>query len=182
MDSEDRLQLLSLQQGNTMSPAIEQLATKLGEALKQHEWKLATAESCTGGGLAYAVTDIPGSSAWFERGFVTYSNTAKQEALDVTLLTLSVFGAVSEQTAREMAEGALKNSQAQISIAITGIAGPDGGSVEKPIGTIWIALAGINKTTEAIVENFLGNRKQVREQTIEFALTKLLNFISNEHT
>lgn len=158
-----------------MSATIEQLAAELGQQLKTKGWKLATAESCTGGGLAYWITHIPGSSNWFERGFVTYSNLAKEELLGIHSYTLDKFGAVSEQTASEMAEGALHQSQAQISLAITGIAGPDGGTLDKPVGTVWIAYAGVQIPTVATRYLFTGDRQAVREQTINQALTTLLH-------
>lgn len=157
-----------------MDHSIDQLIIQLSKKLITREWKIATAESCTGGGLAYALTQMPGSSNWFERGFVTYSNTSKEDMLGVNPATLTTFGAVSEETAREMAEGALRHSQAQISIAITGIAGPDGGSKAKPVGTIWIGLASINTITQTFLRNFSGNREAIREQTILSALEYLL--------
>lgn len=160
-----------------MTQSLEQLAAQVGKKLKEKEWKLATAESCTGGGVAYWITSIPGSSDWFERGFVTYSNLAKEEMLDVSPATLNSYGAVSEQTAREMAEGALRHSQAQISIAITGIAGPTGGTREKPVGTVWFSWAGVNFTTQTKMMAFTGTRTQVREQSIVIALENLLNLI-----
>lgn len=160
-----------------MTPSTEQLVNQLANRLVAREWKLAIAESCTGGGLAYSLTNLPGSSNWFDRGFVTYSNQAKQDLLGVSPLTLSVSGAVSEQTAREMAEGVLQHSQAQLSIAITGIAGPDGGSAEKPVGTVWFAWASINGESHACVDIFSGDRQTVREQAIQFALEKLLTFL-----
>src|SRR3990167_3251020 len=119
-----------------MTDAIAKLAIATGIALKKHHLTLATAESCTGGGLSYWLTSVPHSSQWFERGFITYSNAAKIELLQVNPATLETFGAVSEPTAREMAEGALKHSQAKLSIAITGTAGPDGGTALKPVGTV----------------------------------------------
>ncbi|HSW68867.1 MAG TPA: nicotinamide-nucleotide amidase [Gammaproteobacteria bacterium] len=155
---------------------IYQLAFELGQKLKKREWKLVTAESCTGGGLAYAVTEISGSSAWFERGYVTYSNKAKEELLGVQVKTLNEWGAVSQQTAHEMAEGALENSKAQIGIAITGIAGPDGGSIEKPVGMVWFGWAGIHADTITEVQYFSGDRQSVREQAIRFALERLIEF------
>jgi nicotinamide-nucleotide amidase len=159
-----------------MLNSIQQLSKELIE----HKLKLVTAESCTGGGVAYYLTDLPGSSAWFERGFVTYSNASKKELLQVKAATLLEFGAVSEQTAREMAEGALKNSHAQVSIAITGIAGPEGGTTEKPVGTVWFAWAGVNKETQASVWLLQGNRQVVREQAIKIAIKKLREFISQD--
>lgn len=160
-----------------MTIIIENLAEKVGEILKQHSLKLATAESCTGGGLAYAITNIAGSSAWFERGFVTYSNEAKMEMLGVKAATIKKHGAVSEQIAREMAEGALKNSNADISIAITGIAGPEGGTHDKPVGTVWIAWAGLGKKIKTSVEIFSGDRQAVRARSIEKALDEVLEMI-----
>lgn len=154
-----------------------QLATELGQRLKKKKWKLVTAESCTGGGLAYAITQISGSSNWFERGFVTYSNASKQELLGVKNTTLQSFGAVSEQTAREMAEGALQHSEAQLALAITGIAGPDGGSAAKPVGSVWLAWTGINIETAAVCKIFSGNRADVREQSIQLALEILIDHI-----
>lgn len=154
------------------------LITELSQALITREWKLVTAESCTGGGLAYSITEIGGSSTWFERGFVTYSNLSKVELLNVNQHTLDKFGAVSAETAQEMAEGALENSQAQISIAITGIAGPEGGSIEKPIGTVWFACAGINQNTRTLLYQLNGDRHTIREQAITIALQELIKFIT----
>lgn len=161
-----------------MTPTIETLAKQVGEEFKKHNLKLVTAESCTGGGLSFAITSIPGSSSWFDRGLVTYSNLSKEKLLGVSPLTLSAFGSVSEETAREMAEGALHRSQAQVSIAITGIAGPDGGSPEKPVGTVWMALATLNKPTQVIHHLFSGDRTAIREKSIEAALTILLKVIA----
>jgi len=153
---------------------LEKLAHDAGVVLKTHNLKLATAESCTGGGLAYYITAIPGSSNWFDRGFVTYSNQAKIDMLGVKATTLDKDGAVSEAVAREMAEGALKNSEADISIAITGIAGPDGGTKEKPVGTVWIALAKKGKETITALHHYQGDRFEIRERTIESALHQII--------
>ncbi|MCC2666605.1 MAG: pncC [Gammaproteobacteria bacterium] len=160
-----------------MTTTIEQLASNLGEQLRTRAWKLVTAESCTGGGLAYAITAIPGSSTWFEHGFITYSNLSKIELLGVSELTLNTVGSVSEQTAREMAEGALHHSKAQVSIAITGIAGPDGATSNKPLGTVWIACAAINTPTKITHHLFSGDRKSIREQSIQAALEILTNIL-----
>lgn len=165
-----------------MTRQIEQLAQKTGQALKQHGFKLATAESCTGGGLSYWITSIPGSSDWFERGFVTYSDQAKIDTLGVNLETLTTFGAVSEQTAREMAEGTLQRSPAEVSIAITGIAGPTGGSAEKPVGMVWMAFARRGFTTKVQVDIFPGDREAVRLQSIENALITLLDILKHPIT
>ena len=148
---------------------IETLAQKL---LSRH-WRIATAESCTGGGLAQLLTSIPGSSSWFECGFVTYSNESKSEMLGVKKDTLERYGAVSEQTAREMAEGAIKNSHSNVSVAITGVAGPDGGSAEKPVGTVWFAWC-IAGEIFSECKHFEGDRASVREQAIVFAVQDFL--------
>lgn len=160
-----------------MTEEIEKLAQIIGSKLMQHHVMLAVAESCTGGGIGYAITSVPGCSAWFDRGFITYSNSAKTAMLNVSEQTLCQFGSVSEQTACEMAEGALYNSEANVSIAITGIAGPGGGTADKPVGTVWIAYAGKNLKTKAFVKIFPGNRQEVREQTIITALQELLAYL-----
>jgi nicotinamide-nucleotide amidase len=149
-------------------------AKKLGEILKKRGLLLVTAESCTGGMLAEIITSIPGSSAWFERGLITYSNLAKQELLGVTLATIEKYGAVSTQVAKEMANGALAASHAQISIAITGIAGPNGGTIDKPIGTACFACAKKNCQTKTFLQQFFGNRTSIRKQAVQFALEQLI--------
>jgi nicotinamide-nucleotide amidase len=156
---------------------MEDRIIELALALKAREWKLATAESCTGGGLAYFLTSVPGSSEWFERGFVTYSNLSKEELVGVRHASLLAFGAVSPEVAREMAEGTLGFSQAQISVAITGIAGPDGGTAEKPVGMVCFAWAGINFETLVKTEYLKGTRTEIRNQSIEIALDKLLQIV-----
>lgn len=161
---------------------LSTLAAELGAVLKARGFMLALAESCTGGMVAQAVTSIAGSSAWFDRGFVTYSNAAKIEMLGVSAQTLERFGAVSEQTASEMAEGALKHSHAHIVGSITGIAGPDGGSAEKPIGTVCLAWAGVNMPVTTTTTNFLGNREQIRQQatlTMMAGLVDRLNLLKS---
>jgi len=150
------------------------LATQLGEQLKHYGLLLAVAESCTGGGLAATLTSVPGSSAWFDRGFVTYSNDAKHEMLGVPPNTLRRDGAVSEATARTMAEGCINNSAAELSVAITGIAGPDGGTKTKPVGTVWIACAGARLATTATCYYFEGDREAVRKAAELKALEILL--------
>ena len=153
-----------------MDNEITELARQLGKVLKQHGMKIVTAESCTGGGIAQAITEIPGSSAWFDRGFVTYSNAAKLQMLQVKQSTLDEFGAVSEQVAIEMVEGALMNSDADLAVSVTGIAGPDGGSKQKPVGTVYIACKKRGNNTNCEAQEFLGNRSQIREQTIKRVL------------
>ncbi len=151
---------------------LEKYATELGARLLGQGCYLVTAESCTGGWLAEAVTAIPGSSSWFDRGFVVYSNAAKQELLGVRKETLAKYGAVSEQTVLEMVKGALTHSQSQVGIAITGIAGPGGGTSDKPVGTVWIAYAFPNNTY-AQYNFFSGDRTRIREQAVISALQRL---------
>ncbi|MDP3677998.1 MAG: nicotinamide-nucleotide amidase [Methylotenera sp.] len=153
---------------------LHTLATQLGAALKARGLVLSMAESCTGGMVAQAVTSVAGSSAWFDRGFVTYSNPSKQEMLGVSDQTLTQFGAVSEQTAFEMAAGALKNSHAQIAGSITGVAGPDGGTSEKPVGMVCFAWAVLAKATSTTTQHFHGNREQIRQQATIFMITTLI--------
>jgi nicotinamide-nucleotide amidase len=146
---------------------------ELAGQLLRRGWWLSCAESCTGGGIAAALTDVAGSSAWFDRGFVSYSNQAKQEMLGVSADTLAAFGAVSRETALEMATGALARSAAQLSVAVTGIAGPGGGSPDKPVGTVWIAWAS-GERVDAVCEHFSGDRAAVRAATVDSALRGLL--------
>lgn len=151
----------------------EQL-TRLAEALRACGWMLATAESCTGGLIAATCTDLAGSSEWFERGFVTYSNAAKHELLGVDEALIHAQGAVSEPVALAMAAGALARSRAQLAVAVTGIAGPGGGSAEKPVGTVWIATAVQGGAALAHCFRFSGDRRAVREATVGEALGLLL--------
>jgi len=150
------------------------MISKLAELLLVKNWSLATAESCTGGLVSSWITEKPGSSGWFECGFITYSNQSKQRLLNVSADTLETYGAVSEQTVREMAEGAIEQSSAQVSLAISGIAGPDGGTMDKPVGTICFAwaLEGCDTVTET--RQFQGSRQTVREQAANRALAHLL--------
>ncbi len=153
------------------------LVEQVGAALKAHGMMLATAESCTGGGIAQSLTDISGSSAWFERGFVTYANIAKVEMLGVHQSTLEAYGAVSEATVREMATGALAHSHAHIALAVSGIAGPTGGSPEKPIGTVWFGWAVRDGEVYARLHHLPGNRAAVREKSVEIALQGVLDLL-----
>lgn len=157
--------------------AIEALAADLGGRLASRGWMVATAESCTGGWIAKALTDVPGSSGWFDRGFVTYSNAAKQAMLGVREDTLSRLGAVSEEVVREMAIGALSQSLAQVAIAVSGIAGPGGGSPEKPVGTVWLAWALPQSGVAARAYRFEGDREVVRRQSVIAALQGLLEWL-----
>ena len=162
-----------------MSTATQQ-AEQLAELFIKTSSKLVTAESCTGGGLAEILTRIPGSSAWFERGYVTYSNESKMELLSVPLKTLEQFGAVSEETAIAMAEGALENSHADYSVAITGIAGPDGGTDEKPVGTVCLAWCKRNEGGSATHIHFDGDRLKVREQSCMLAMQGLIDLLQRD--
>jgi nicotinamide-nucleotide amidase len=156
-----------------MDKELYALAEQLGRALLARGWMLAAAESCTGGWIAQAVTMVPGSSHWFDRGFVTYSNDAKQAMLGVRPETLSRYGAVSEQTVLEMAAGALDRSSARVAVAVSGVAGPDGGSTDKPVGTVWIAWALRNGGLRAQRCQFAGDRDDVRRQSVIRALEGL---------
>lgn len=160
-----------------MKESIFTLAAKLGNLLLAKQWQLSCAESCTGGGIAYAITSTSGSSAWFNQSFVTYSNLAKHQLLAVDLETLDTFGAVSQQTALEMVKGCANIAKSQVAISVTGIAGPSGGSKDKPVGTVWFGFkVGDNIIAEKML--FDGDRKQVREQSIEFALQKVLQLLA----
>ncbi|MGD9786331.1 MAG: nicotinamide-nucleotide amidase [Sulfuricellaceae bacterium] len=150
------------------------LAEELGRFLTERGWMLATAESCTGGWVGEAVTAVSGSSAWYDRGFITYTNEAKQEMLGVSPETLAAHGAVSEATVREMAAGALQRSRAQAALAVSGIAGPTGGTVEKPVGLVWFAWAFADGRMVAGRQVFSGDRREVRRQAVEVALRGIL--------
>jgi len=154
--------------------ALLSLAAELGAAMQRRGWTLALAESCTGGGAAAAVTEIAGSSRWFDRGFVTYSNAAKIEMLDVAQAILDAHGAVSEATVEAMARGALLHSDADIAAAISGIAGPDGGTPEKPVGTVCFAWTLKSGGVSSVTRHFPGNRAEVRQLSVMTALQGLL--------
>jgi nicotinamide-nucleotide amidase len=156
-----------------MDNELFELAQQLGQLLNSKGKKIATAESCTGGWIAQMITEVSGSSAWFDRGFVTYSNAAKMQMLGVKPETLDKFGAVSVQTATEMVTGTLAHSDADCAIAVTGIAGPDGGTAEKPVGTVFIAWADKNKDIKVVQKKLMGNRHQIRRQTVKIALEGL---------
>ena len=152
---------------------LMQLSEIVGLALKQRGATITTAESCTGGWVAKAITDIAGSSAWFERGFVTYSNEAKSQMIGVREETLAQHGAVSEPVVVEMAIGALKAARADFAVSISGIAGPDGGSEAKPVGTVWFAFASVRGEGITRRECFSGDRDAVRRQATAYALQTL---------
>jgi nicotinamide-nucleotide amidase len=153
-----------------------QAVLRLADVLQARGWKLATAESCTGGMIAAACTDLAGSSNWFERGFVTYSNEAKSELLAVDPGLIAAHGAVSEVVARAMAFGAIRHSHAQASVAVTGVAGPSGGSKDKPVGTVWFGYQ-VDGLLTSETRLFPGDRAAVREATVRHALNRLLQLI-----
>lgn len=154
------------------------LAKLVGNALKGHGMTLTTAESCTGGGVAQAITRISGSSAWFDRGFVTYSNASKEEMLGVSPETLEAHGAVSEDTVREMADGALQYSRAQVALSVSGIAGPTGGTPEKPVGMVWFAWA-TNDTVQTACHFLSGDRDAIRVKSVRIALQGVIKLLNN---
>lgn len=157
--------------------SLDALAQRVGSALKARGLLLATAESCTGGLVSAAITGVAGSSDWFERGFVTYSNAAKHSMLGVPTELIAQHGAVSEAVARAMAEGALAQSLAQVALSITGVAGPGGGSADKPVGTVWHGFALRHSDgsvhTQCVLQHYAGDRAAVREQAVRFALVTL---------
>ena len=148
----------------------------VADFLLKRQWMLATAESCTGGLIAATCTDLAGSSAWFERGFVTYANAAKSELLGVDAALIAQHGAVSEPVVRAMVQGALAHAHAQVALAVTGVAGPSGGSPEKPVGTVWLAWATPNQVTTEHC-HFRGDRAAVRQATVRHALARLVEII-----
>ena len=154
--------------------AFEAAVLQLGAALRARGWRLASAESCTGGLIAAACTSVAGSSDWFERGFVSYSNAAKQTLLGVDAGLIAAQGAVSEAVARAMAEGALGLADADLAVAVTGIAGPGGAVPGKPVGTVWLAVARRDGATQSELLQLAGDRSRVRELTVEVALNRLL--------
>ena len=163
--------------GLRMEKRVEQLA----QALLERQWMLATAESCTGGMIAAACTDLAGSSSWFERGFVTYSNEAKTEQLGVDANLIAAHGAVSEVVARAMAFGAVRYSRARVSVAVTGIAGPTGGSEEKPVGTVWFGFS-VDGRLDSETMRFDGDRAGVRQATVAHAIDGLIARIAATET
>lgn len=152
---------------------------KIGKIACHKKVIISTAESCTGGWIAQAMTAVSGSSSWFDSGFVTYSNLAKQRMLEVSATLLTNEGAVSAAVVKAMAQGAIKNSEANLAVAVSGIAGPRGGTKDKPIGTVWIAWGKEGEEPEAKKYLFTGNRKQIRSQTVEKALQGILRHLSN---
>ena len=162
-----------MQTPQKVSPTAQEAAQRVADLLLQRQWMLATAESCTGGMIAAACTDLPGSSAWFERGLVSYSNASKTELLGVDPALIERFGAVSEEVVRAMVQGALPHSHAQVAVAVTGVAGPSGGTAAKPVGTVWFGWATPEGVTTE-VQHFEGNRAEVRATTVAHALQGLV--------
>ncbi|MDG4552694.1 MAG: nicotinamide-nucleotide amidase [Candidatus Competibacter sp.] len=160
---------------NPTRPNLYELAAQVGSALRARQHILAVAESCTGGWIGKAVTDIPGSSGWFDRGFVTYSNVAKTDLLGVREATLARHGAVSPEVVAEMVVGALERSRADIALAVSGVAGPDGGAADKPVGTVYLAWALRGDPTHTVRRHFDGDRDAVRRATVAAALQGLLD-------
>lgn len=162
-----------------MSEHLDPLAQRLGEKLLGLGLSISVAESCTGGWIAKVITDIPGSSAWFDRGFVTYSNAAKSQMIGVSAQALDAHGAVSEPVVREMVAGVLAHSHAEVAVAVTGIAGPGGGSPDKPVGTVWFAWALPGRPLHVRRFQFAGNRDEVRHQSVRVALEHLLELLAD---
>lgn len=159
---------------NISDASLQAKIIQVAETLNKNHFMLTTAESCTGGWVAKCCTDLAGSSSWFERGFVTYSNQAKQDQLGVQLASLQQDGAVSQTVAEEMALGALNNSCADISVALTGIAGPDGGTETKPVGTVWIGWARKSDKVVSQLFQFEGDRESIRRQAVLNALSGII--------
>lgn len=159
-----------------VSDAVSPLVERLAAQLRAKGWMMATAESCTGGLIAGACTDLAGSSDWFERGFVSYSNAAKTELLGVDAALIAQHGAVSEPVARAMAQGAVAHAHAQVAVAVTGVAGPGGGSVDKPVGLVWFGWA-VPGGVHTEVQRFDGDRAAVRAATVHHALARLLTLL-----
>lgn len=156
---------------------LHQLAVELGDKLRARGWMLATAESCTGGWVGQLLTALPGSSRWYERGFITYANVAKVEMLGVSQATLDAYGAVSENTAAEMAAGALKHSHAQATLSITGIAGPGGGTPQKPVGLVCYGWALADGTVMTSTCRLDGDREEIRSRAVAAALRGLIELV-----
>lgn len=163
---------------------LHALAESVGRELEAAGWRIVTAESCTAGWIAKALTDVPGSSQWVDSGYVTYSNTAKMRDLGVSARTLDEHGAVSEATVREMANGALRAAGVEAAVAVSGIAGPDGGTADKPVGTVWFCVATPEARAAAAVcevQHFAGGRDRVRRGSVEHALRLLLRLLRTRH-
>ena len=162
--------------------SLQYLARQVGSTLAQQGLMLVSAESCTGGWLGHMVTSIAGSSAWYERGFITYTTISKQEMLGVSSKTLKQHGSVSEQTAREMAHGAVARSRAQVAVSITGIAGPGGGTVEKPVGMVCFAWVMKDNHVRSETRHFTGDREAVRQQSVAVALQGMMALLHDTNS
>ncbi|BFT29406.1 CinA family protein [Alteromonas sp. D210916BOD_24] len=160
-----------------LDSALTAQVITLGNALKAKGWTVSSAESCTGGGVAFVFTSVSGSSDWFNQSWVTYSNEAKRTVLGVNENTLTQYGAVSQQTVEEMARGVRRNSGAELVVTVSGIAGPSGGSADKPVGTVWFGFL-CGEQSEQIKQVFSGNREQVRSAAITFAVNHLVKMLS----
>jgi nicotinamide-nucleotide amidase len=168
----------SLSNSEPLSLAPHGLVADLADCLQKKHWQLATAESCTGGLISAACTELAGSSVWFERGFVTYSNAAKTELLGVDSALIEQHGAVSEEVARAMVQGAIRHSRAQVAVAVTGVAGPSGGSAAKPVGTVCFGFM-VDGQLSSETRRFAGERRQVRQATVHHALQGLLALLKD---
>lgn len=166
-------------EGFSIMETLTQLSETLGKQLKSKGWLVTTAESCTGGGISAAITDISGSSAWFDRAFITYSNESKQQMLFVDEEAINRHGAVSRKVVEQMAAGAVEHSLADVAISVSGIAGPGGGSDDKPVGTVWFGWQLADGEQVQRVQYFSGNRAEVREQACYYAIKTLLQLIEN---
>lgn len=166
----------SLPKSELSSPVLVGL---LADFLLKKGWLLATAESCTGGMISAACTDLAGSSNWFERGFVTYSNEAKTDMLGVAAALVTAHGAVSEEVARAMVQGAIQHSRARVAVAVTGVAGPTGGSRAKPVGTVWFGFM-VDGQLSSEMQHFSGDRAAVRSATVHHALQRLVQLLANQ--
>ncbi|MCG5516222.1 MULTISPECIES: CinA family protein [Ectothiorhodospira] len=158
---------------------LERRARVLGDALLAHGWQVALAESCTGGWIAKVMTDIPGSSAWFDRGFVTYSNAAKREQLQLSQQILDTAGAVSRETVQAMVEGVFRHCGADLAAAVSGIAGPGGGTPAKPVGTVWVAWGARGRSMHAECLHLNGGREAIRRQTVARVLEGLQTLLES---
>ena len=158
---------------------LDDLSAQLGELLEVRNWRITTAESCTGGGVAAAITAIPGSSRWFEYGLVTYANQAKQHLLGVDSKSLAADGAVSETVVRQMIDGVLALSGAEVAVAVSGVAGPDGGSAEKPVGTVWFAWGAVTGERMVSCHHFEGDRRAIQQQAVIRALSGAMELLES---
>jgi len=160
-----------------MDETLYDLAVRVGQVLKAHRLQLVTAESCTGGWVGEAITMVPGSSEWYERGFITYTNTAKMDMLGVLATTLAAHGAVSEQTVKEMVAGALEHSPGDVAVSVSGVAGPGGGTPQKPVGTVCFGWALRDGSLATATHHFNGDREQVRREAVKRALEGVLSLV-----